>query len=216
VTTRDEARRFFDAIAGRYDREYAPTRDESRRRMRRVLEALGGHSRVLDLGVGTGRELSRLLDGGYAVTGLDVSPEMLARCARRSRPVPLVLADLWGPLPFAKDSFDAVLALHGTLAHPPSEGALEPLADEVSRVLSPAGVFVAEVPVPGWLLSAPPGLTRTGPTEAVFTDPATGAPITASLFDERRWRHALEAHFCSITTAEDSGELFLVASKTRG
>src|SRR5437016_2057046 len=112
----DRARRFFDAIAGRYERAYAPDARASRARMEGLLAALAERGaqrvasprpsplKVLDLGVGTGRELSALLDAGHDVVGLDVSKAMLERCDRRARRIPLVEADFWGPLPFADAS----------------------------------------------------------------------------------------------------------------
>ena len=104
------AEAFFDAIAGRYERVYALSSTESRRRMDRVLGDLPPPpARILDLGVGTGRELTALLDAGHLPTGVDASRAMLERCARRARPVPLVHADFWAtPLPFAAGSFEAV------------------------------------------------------------------------------------------------------------
>lgn len=75
--TRDAAA-FFDAIAGRYERAYALTTAASRARMARVLGVLpAAPAQVLDLGVGTGRELTALLDAGHAPTGLDASRAML-------------------------------------------------------------------------------------------------------------------------------------------
>jgi SAM-dependent methyltransferase len=213
VTTRDEARAFFDAIAGRYDRVYAPTSQESRSRTARVLRELPARSRVLDLGVGTGRELSALLDAGHAVTGLDLSPEMLARCARRSRPVPLVQADLWGELPFSPGAFDAVIALHGTLAHPPSREALAFLAREITRVLSRGGVFVMEVPLPSWIESAGGDFVPTGEGRMIFTDRATGATIEAWLFEEREWQRELGSYLRISDAVHAAGELFLTARK---
>src|SRR3984957_11121203 len=129
----EAARRFFDAIAGRYEREYSLPAGESRARLERVRRELPAPpARLLDLGVGTGRELTALLDAGHAPTGLDASQAMLERCARRARPVPLVRAIFWvAPLPFAHAACDAVLALHGTLAHPPEDGAMARLAREL-------------------------------------------------------------------------------------
>jgi SAM-dependent methyltransferase len=213
VTTRDEARRFFDSVAGRYDRVYAPSTSESRDRMARVLMELPARSRVLDLGVGTGRELSALLDAGHTVTGLDVSTEMLARCARRTRPVPLVLGDLWGELAFGRGAFDAVVALHGTLAHPPAREALETFAREVGRVMGKGGVFVMEVPMPRWLEAAGEEVERKGEGRGVFTDRVTGARIEARLFGQGVWREALGAHLRVAKAVEDRGELFLVAGR---
>jgi SAM-dependent methyltransferase len=182
--------------------------------LERVLRELPARSRVLDLGVGTGRELSALLDAGHAVTGVDLSPEMLARCARRTRPIPLVLADLWGELPFDAASFDAVVSLHGTLAHPPSREALEPFARQVARMLRTGGVFVMEVPLPSWVDSAGDDVRRHGEGRATFTDSATGVTIEACLFEPSEWRVALGGHLHVSNGVEEGGELFLTAVKS--
>jgi len=194
-----EAERFFDAIAGRYEREYALPAAESRRRLERVLRELpAAPARVLDLGVGTGRELAALLDAGHAPTGLDVSRAMLERCARRSRPVPLVQADFWGPLPFPEGAFDAALALHGTLAHAPDDDAVARLARELARVVRPGGAWIAEAPSPAWLdrlgaLPASPDkrLRRTGPRTCLYEDLTVGASIEARVLSDDEWRAAL-------------------------
>ncbi len=102
MTDEHDAKTFFDAIARRYDRVYALSGSSSRERLARVLAAIEGKRRVLVLGLGTGRELPALLDRGHEVTGLDVSPKMIALCNTRSRTVPTVEADFWQPLPFAE------------------------------------------------------------------------------------------------------------------
>lgn len=194
------AARFFEAIAGRYDRVYALPSGESRRRMARVLSELpAAPARVLDLGVGTGRELTALLDEGHVPTGVDASRTMLERCARRSRRVPLVCADFWSaPLPFSGTAFDAAIALHGTLAHPPDPLALRRLAHELGRIVCPTGVFIAEVPSPAWLdrLGELPGdgerrARRTGPRTCLVEDLVVGASVEARVLDEAEWRAAL-------------------------
>jgi len=208
-----EAERFFDAIAGRYDREYALPTTLSKERMGRVLAELPAPpARVLDLGVGTGRELPAVLDAGYAPTGLDVSQAMLDRCARRARPIPLVRADFWGPLPLPSRSFEAAIALHGTLAHAPDDDALGHLGTELARLVLPGGVLVAEAPTPAWLdrLEALPTvgdriLRRSGPLTCVFEDRVAGATITARVLDEDAWRHVLgKAWRTRVDTLESS------------
>ena len=220
MTTAAEA--FFDAIAGRYERAYALPAAASRARMARVLAALPAPpARLLDLGVGTGRELTALLDAGHAPTGLDASQAMLERCARRARPVPLVRANFWvAPLPFADAAFDAVLALHGTLAHPPEDGAMARLARELARVVGPGGVFVAEVPSPAWLdrLEAIPSqedrrVRRTGPRTCVYEDLVTGASIEATLLDESDWRAALAPGWQLAIESIDELEWLVVARR---
>ncbi len=199
MSGRAEAERFFDAIAGRYDREYTLPASLSKERMRGVLAALPAPpARVLDLGVGTGRELPALLDAGYTPIGVDVSQEMLDRCARRARPIPLVRADFWGPLPLPEGSFEAAIALHGTLAHAVDDDALGHLGTELARLVLPGGVLVAEAPTPAWLdrLEALPTvgdriLRRSGPLTCVFEDRTADATIAARVLDEDVWRHVL-------------------------
>jgi len=209
---------FFDAIAGRYERTYALPSDASRARMQRVLRELPAAGRVLDLGVGTGRELSALLDAGLQPVGVDASVPMLERCARRARPVPLVQADFWGPLPFDDASFDAAIALHGTLAHPPDDAAIPRLASELARLVRPAGVWVIEVPSPAWLDAAPTNaqsrLTRTGPTTGVYEDVATGATIEVRLLSDAAWIAALSPAWTARVDAQGV-EWLVVAERAR-
>jgi SAM-dependent methyltransferase len=212
------ARRFFDAIAGRYERAYALPADESRARMTRVLAELPPPpARVLDLGVGTGRELAALLDAGHEATGVDVSPAMLERCARRARPVPLVEADFWRLLPLDDASFDAAIALHGTLAHPPDHGAVARLATELARVVRPGGTWIVEVPSPAWIEHAARDghVQPTGPATAVYVDPATGASIEAHLLTPAEWVSALSPSWTVRVEAVGDLEWLVVAHRAR-
>jgi SAM-dependent methyltransferase len=209
--------RFFDAIAGRYDREYALGSADSRPRLRRLVAALPPPpANVLDLGVGTGRELTALLDAGYAPTGLDASSAMLERCAHRARPVPLLQADFWEPLPFDDGSFDAAIALHGTLAHAPDAAAMARLALELARVVRPGGAFVAEVPSMTWLetagvvLGGDRDVRRTGPRTCVYEDRVASASIETRILDEGEWREAFGAGWTLRFEPLDPLELFIV------
>jgi SAM-dependent methyltransferase len=160
-------------------------------------------SRVLDLGVGTGRELGALQDAGYEVTGLDSSPTMLLLCARRARPVPLVRSDLWSKLPFGDGAFDAVLALHGTLAHPPERSSYAKLAREATRVLRAEGVFVAEVPSRAWLERLPADgivqedgrLLRAGEDRLLHEDRTAGLAVEAVVPSESEWAASFSGGF---------------------
>jgi SAM-dependent methyltransferase len=210
------ARAFFDAIAGRYERDYAPSGETSRARMRRVLAELpAAPARVLDLGVGTGRELSSLLDAGHVPTGVDVSPEMLTRCARRARPVTLVEADFWEPLPFADASFDAAVALHGTLAHPPDEQAIPRLARELARVVRAGGVLVVEVPSPAWLdhSAGDACVRRTGPSTGIYGDSVAGAEIETRLLTDAEWVAALAPWWDARVEASSDVEWLVLARR---
>ena len=207
------ARAFFDAIARRYDRDYALSGAVSRERMTRVCVAIQGKRRVLVLGLGTGRELPALLDAGHEVIGLEISGEMIALCNKRSRTVPIENADFWAPLPFPDASFDAALALHGTIAHPPrddAKGALAALASELARVLAPGGVFVAEVPAGEALASL--GVAPTGPTTFRHDDPVAGVAIEGIALDAAGWRDALRPLSANVERL-GAAEHFVVAHR---
>jgi len=195
------ARRFFDAIAPRYDRAFAREPRELRAHVARVLAALPSEPcDVLDLGVGTGAELPQLLDAGHRVVGVDVSDEMLALCNKRSRPIRCVRADFWEPLPLADASFDAVIALFGSLAHAPAPESSSKLAREISRVLRSRGVFFAEVPTPEWASAHP-----------AFEDEKTGARIEITATPPDAWRESFPGF--SVTMTEREGELEVVARR---
>jgi SAM-dependent methyltransferase len=179
------ARAFFDAIARRYDREYALSGALSRERLARVLALIEGRRRVLVLGIGTGRELPALLDAGHEVRAIEISSEMIALCNQRSRRVPITEGDFYAPLPFANASFAAVLALHGTLAHPPHARAHSDLAKEIARVLD--GVLIAEVPSEKFLAVAQ---QVTGKAEFVHRDERTQASLAGIALDAAGWQAA--------------------------
>jgi SAM-dependent methyltransferase len=213
---------FFETIARRYDRVYGLDARATRERMVRVVELLpAAPARVLDLGVGTGRELGALQDAGYEVTGLDMSPAMLALCARRARPVPLVQADLWGPLPFPDASFDAAVALHGTLAHPRggAAAAYTSLARELGRVVRLGGVVVAEVPSNEWLRrtevveAGDARIVRTASDRLLHEDRAAGIAIEAVVPTDEEWRAAFEPEFDVSVEALGEAERRVVARK---
>jgi SAM-dependent methyltransferase len=216
------ARAFFDAIARRYDRVYALSGEASKLSIARTLALLEGKTRVLVLGVGTGRELSALLDAGHAPTGLDVSPEMLASCNRRARPIPLVLGDLWSKLPLEDGAFDAAIGLHGTIAHAPApeEASLENLASELGRVLAPSGAMVFEVPTRAMLAFMPNSLeTEDGRSMTVdgdvitHRDTVTGATIDAKLLDAAAYEHAFARCFDVTIEPMDRGEIRLIGRR---
>jgi len=189
--TRDHAAlRFFEAIARRYDRDYALSGSLSRERLARIVELVRGKERVLVLGSGTGRELPALLDAGHHVEAIEISPAMIALANQRARRIPIHEGDFYEPLPFPDGSFAAVLALHGTLAHPPAEGAHAALATEIVRVLERAGVFVAEVPAAVGLRDGSATLEVTGPTTFTHHDERAEIAYSGIALDAEGWKNA--------------------------
>jgi SAM-dependent methyltransferase len=101
------------------------------------LNAQPGES-ILDLGCGDGQLTLRLAATGVHVTGVDLSPEMVA--AARARGVDALEASAES-LPFADHGFDAVFsnaALHWVRNQ-------DAMMAEVRRILKPGGRFVAEM-----------------------------------------------------------------------
>jgi ubiquinone/menaquinone biosynthesis C-methylase UbiE len=132
----ERQRRYWDKHAGSYDREMAF--------FERVLFGDGrawacgqAHGRVLEIAVGTGRNLAFYPDT-VTLTGIDVSPEMLGIARRRAdelaRPVDLQVGDAKA-LVFPDDSFDTVVCTLSLCGIPDVDRAVA----EMKRVLRPGG-----------------------------------------------------------------------------
>jgi SAM-dependent methyltransferase len=102
-----------------------------------VLERYLGPSddACLDLGCGTGVAIPTLRRLGWNVVGVDVSGEMLARARTHGAELVQAAAD---DLPFADDSFDAVVSIwtHTDVEDFPA------VVREAARVLTPDGPLV--------------------------------------------------------------------------
>lgn len=101
---------------------------------------------LLDVACGFGRHAVPLAAAGFAVTGVDRSPALLAEAQRRAaanehQPT-LVEAD-YRELPFADASFDAALNLYTSLGYLGDEEDTNVLR-EIGRVLKPGARLVIE------------------------------------------------------------------------
>ena len=152
-------------------RLYAPVYDIAARPLKRGRKRaidrlnLERGDRVLIVGCGTGSDLPHPPDD-VAVTAIDLTPAMVRRTARRADSLAVHVDTQVGDaqnLPFASDSFDAVL-LHLVLSVVPNP---EAVAAETDRVLAPDGQmsiydkFVPEGESPSLLRRALNPVTRT-------------------------------------------------------
>lgn len=131
-----EVRAMFDRISPVYDamnRAMTAGLDRSWRRIAAEAVVRPGDA-VLDACCGTGDLALAAERAGGNVTGLDFSPEMLARARRKSTSVEWVEGDVT-ELPFANRSFDAVTVGFGIRNVPDLEAGLA----ELARVLRPGG-----------------------------------------------------------------------------
>lgn len=133
----------YDRQAGLYDFWEAPIELLAFRRLRRRLWREVGRKSVLEIGVGTGKNLPYHPEGARSVA-VDISPRMLRKAATRAQhlglDVDLVLADAQR-LPFRDDAFDAAAATFVFCSVPDPVLGLR----EVSRVVrSGGGVHLLE------------------------------------------------------------------------
>lgn len=137
---REANRRFYDAIAERYeelDGRRSPALSAWLRERMAELRRRAPGGRLLDLGAGAGLA-ARAAEGIFGLrVGLDLSPRILA--ASRGAFDLAVAADA-ERLPFADASFDAVAAI--ALLHHLYR--FDRLVPELARVLAPGGVFYSD------------------------------------------------------------------------
>ncbi len=125
----------YDGIADWYDSEFqpAPLESETWKTLSRLLGE--GTGSLIDVGCGTGSYTAALAGLGWAVTGVDLSADMLRRAEARG--VHAVQADA-SALPFEDESFDAAVSVftHTDVNDLPA------VVREIARVLRPGAPFV--------------------------------------------------------------------------
>jgi ubiquinone/menaquinone biosynthesis C-methylase UbiE len=138
-TAAQKQRRVWDRYAPDYDRQIATL---ERLAFGGCREWLGVRSRgrVLDVAVGTGRNFPHY-PADTALTGIDLSPRMLALARRRANDLELTVdlreADA-ERLPFADGSFDTVVCALSLCNIPDPAKAI----GEMRRVLTPSGTLL--------------------------------------------------------------------------
>jgi SAM-dependent methyltransferase len=131
----------FDRAADCYDatRGFPPGVETRVAALIAQAGALGPASRVLEVGVGTGRIALPLAERGARVVGVDLSAPMLARLAAKCSALPISAARAdAAELPFPAARFDAVVGVHVFHLIPRWRDVLA----EIARVLRPDGVLL--------------------------------------------------------------------------
>jgi ubiquinone/menaquinone biosynthesis C-methylase UbiE len=137
--TTEDSRRFWDEAAPRYDRAMRFL-ERFQFRGGREWVCSRAHGEVLEVAVGTGLNLG-LYPPDARLTGIDLSPGMLAQARSRSaetgRPIELKEADA-AALPFDDATFDTVVCTLAMCAVPDERTAIV----EMRRVLRPGGLLL--------------------------------------------------------------------------
>lgn len=138
----------FDRLSATWSRNYRDLSGAMRQRVGNFSDALSvlpPGAGILDFGCGSGDITRALARNGYAMTGIDLSPAMIAV----ARQAPDAGAIDWAvatpaavTLPFADAAFDGALASSVFEYHSDCEAQLR----EIHRVLKPGGVFAFTVP----------------------------------------------------------------------
>jgi cyclopropane fatty-acyl-phospholipid synthase-like methyltransferase len=134
----------YDSLAAHYDAATGDSDSEAAFIDRIIKQASGGRAAtLLEVACGTGSITARLA-GRYQVSGLDISPGMLA-IARKKLPggTPLHLADMSGFK--LGTTFDAIACVYHGINHLLSFSQWESFFDCAYRHLNPGGVLIFDV-----------------------------------------------------------------------
>lgn len=101
------------------------------------------NKRILDVGVGTGRNSEILLSKGGMVEGIDISEGMMtkARVKLNGKNINFTVTDVGQNIPFKDDSLDVAICIRVLKYIPNWRNAIK----EISRVLKKDGIFILEI-----------------------------------------------------------------------
>src|SRR5947209_8288045 len=133
VLFREFERAAHDRIARSYEAFFVPITANAAIPLLDAVHASAG-TRLLDIATGPGVVAAHAARRGARVTGIDISPQMLALAARTSPDCTFLEADV-ASLPFQPASFDAIVCAFGIGHFPSAPTALR----ECGRVLARGG-----------------------------------------------------------------------------
>jgi SAM-dependent methyltransferase len=112
----------------------------------RAITAAGAPGRrLLDVGCGAGRSAAHLADLGYAVTGIDASPHMVALARTRPDAAGVDFHVHDARTPFADGEYDIVNCMSDVVNYLLDPADLDAAFDAAARALRPGGLLVFDV-----------------------------------------------------------------------
>jgi len=168
------------------------------------------NDRVLDVGCGTGRAFEPLQRRGWAISGCDISQQMLAIAALKHPDVDLRNASATNlPTYCCGNSFDLILALNDVVNYLSGTGDLELFLEGVTRNLTPGGLVCFDANTLGlfkanWIAGRKSsmsdrgwewtGLNKDAVAGGIFEAELAGERIQAHRHLQRHWtRQRIEA-----------------------
>jgi SAM-dependent methyltransferase len=180
----------YDLLYG--EKEYEAECDLLEEAFRRY--ATGKVHTILDLGCGTGSHAIPLAQRGYAVTGVDLSEDMLTHARQKAQALP---TDVQPPTFLQGDArsvdadqtFDAVLMMFAVLGYQLENKDVSAALRTVHKHLRPGGMFIFDV----WY---GPAVLAIRPSERVKVIPVEGGQlIRAASGSLDTFRHLSEVHY---------------------
>jgi ubiquinone/menaquinone biosynthesis C-methylase UbiE len=141
---------FYDNEAQKYDdKRWSNSSGQYTREVQlEIVRGMVGSvsaSKILEIGPGTGRFTSMLMDKAKSVTALDISSQMLRKLEEKvvdsGNKMETVVGDARN-MPFSDNSFDCIVSINA-ISHIPN---YEELVSECSRVIQKGGEFIFNIP----------------------------------------------------------------------
>jgi len=139
---------WFDAEADGYDDNKGTTVGSMKdfEEGKKIKSYLKKHSKILDLGCGTGRHVIPLAELGHSCVGVDISSNMLRQAAKKASnknlKIQFLECDITESLPFDDNTFDMILCLFHTFELNKNR---ENIFKEAKRLLKKGGRFYLQV-----------------------------------------------------------------------
>jgi len=137
---RDDTRLAYDTVARRYAEEVAGELEDKpfdRDFLDRFAEAVRGRGRVVELGCGPAHVCAYLARGGVEVSGLDVSPGMVAEAKRMFPELDVIAGDMLA-LPFGDAELVGAVSFYSIIHF--DDDQLGTAFSEMARVLTDGGL----------------------------------------------------------------------------
>jgi SAM-dependent methyltransferase len=179
---------FAGEVAARYDKTLVamgsaevlgPTVD--------LLTDLAGTGRALEFAVGTGRIALPLAARGVSVSGIELSPDMVAQL--RAKPggdsIPVTLGDMTTAR--VEDAFQLVYLVYNTIGNVETQDRQIACFQNAADHLEPGGCFVIEMEVPD--------LRRLVPGQDAIVSAHAPGYVGYDWYDDLVGQHAVSHHF---------------------